>query len=92
MTSLFTPDEMPRVAKTLKTLETTIDTVVCADESQHVRNHSWDRLDNRKRVKQALRAAKHQAAQRVQQIVRHFAKFFVTDYGCKITGAASRPK
>jgi hypothetical protein len=61
MTSLFTPDEMPRVAKTLKTLETTIDTVVCADESQHVRNHSWDRLDNRKRVKQALRAAKHQA-------------------------------
>lgn len=60
MTSLFTPDEMPRVAKTLKTLETTIDTVVCADESQHVRNHSWDRLDNRKRVKQALRAAKHQ--------------------------------
>lgn len=38
MTSLFTPDEMPRVAKTLKTLETTIDTVVCADESQHVRN------------------------------------------------------
>lgn len=44
MTSLFTPDEMPRVAKTLKTLETTIDTVVCADESQHVRNHSWDRL------------------------------------------------
>ena len=37
-------------------------------------------------------AAKHQAAQRVQQIVRHFAKFFVTDYGCKITGAASRPK
>lgn len=61
MTSLFTPDEMPRVAKTLKTLEATIDTVVCADESQHVRNHSWDRLDNRKRVKQALRAAKHQA-------------------------------
>lgn len=61
MTSLFTPDEMPRVAKTLKTLETTIDTVVCADESQHVRNHSWDRLDSRKRVKQALRAAKHQA-------------------------------
>lgn len=61
MTSLFTPDEMPRVAKTLKTLETTIDTVVCADESQHVRNHSLDRLDNRKRVKQALRAAKHQA-------------------------------
>lgn len=61
MTSLFTPDEMPRVAKTLKILETTIDTVVCADESQHVRNHSWDRLDNRKRVKQALRAAKHQA-------------------------------
>jgi hypothetical protein len=61
MTSLFTPDEMPRVAKTLKTLETTIDTVVCADESQHVRNYSWDRLDNRKRVKQALRAAKHQA-------------------------------
>ena len=61
MPSLFTPDEMPRVAKTLKTLETTIDTVVCADESQHVRNHSWDRLDNRKRVKQALRAAKHQA-------------------------------
>lgn len=61
MTSLFTPDEMPRVAKTLKTLEMTIDTVVCADESQHVRNHSWDRLDNRKRVKQALRAAKHQA-------------------------------
>lgn len=60
MTSLFTPDEMPRVAKTLKTLETTIDTVVCADESQHVRNHSWDLLDNRKRVKQALRAAKHQ--------------------------------
>lgn len=60
MTSLFTPDEMPRVAKTLKTLETTIDTVVCADESQYVRNHSWDRLDNRKRVKQALRAAKHQ--------------------------------
>jgi hypothetical protein len=61
MTSLFTPDEMPRVAKTLKTLETTIDTVVCAGKSQHVRNHSWDRLDNRKRVKQALRAAKHQA-------------------------------
>lgn len=61
MTSLFTPDEMPRMAKTLKALETTIDTVVCADESQHVRNHSWDRLDNRKRVKQALRAAKHQA-------------------------------
>ena len=61
MTSLFTPDELPRMAKTLKTLETTIDTVVCADESQHVRNHSWDRLDNRKRVKQALRAAKHQA-------------------------------
>ena len=61
MTSLFTPDEMPRVAKTPKTLETTIDTVVCADESQHVRNHSWDRLDNRKRVKQALRAAKQQA-------------------------------
>ena len=61
MTSLFTPDEMPRVAKTLKTLEATIDTVVCADESQHVRNHSWDRLDNCKRVKQALRAAKHQA-------------------------------
>lgn len=60
MTSLFTPDELPRMAKTLKTLETTIDTVVCADESQHVRNHSWDRLDNRKRVKQALRAAKHQ--------------------------------
>ena len=61
MTSLFTPDELPRMAKTLKTLETTIDAIVCADESQHVRNHSWDRLDNRKRVKQALRAAKHQA-------------------------------
>lgn len=58
MTSLFTPDELPRMAKTL---ETTIDAIVCADESQHVRNHSWDRLDNRKRVKQALRAAKHQA-------------------------------
>lgn len=60
MTSLFTPDELPRMAKTLKTLETTIDAIVCADESQHVRNHSWDRLDNRKRVKQALRARAHE--------------------------------
>ena len=61
MTSLFTPDELPRMAKTLKTLETTIDAIVCADESQHVRNHVWDRAENRKHVKQALRAAKHQA-------------------------------
>lgn len=61
MTSLFTPDELPRMAKTLKTLETTIDAIVCADEIQHVRNHVWDRAENRKHVKQALRAAKHQA-------------------------------
>ena len=60
MTSLFTPDELPRIAKTLKTLETTIDAIVCAEESQHVRNRVWDCMENRKHVKQALRAAKKQ--------------------------------
>lgn len=61
MTSLFTPQEMPRMAKTISTLEATIDTIVCAEESQQLRQHIWDRTDNRKKVKQALRAAKHQA-------------------------------
>lgn len=60
MTSLFTPDELPRVSKTLNTLEATIDAIVCADENQHARKHVWDRLENRKVVKQALRAAKRQ--------------------------------
>lgn len=62
MTSLFTPDELPRMAKTLKTLETTIDAIVCADESQHVRNHVWDRAENRKHVKQAKAPGRFHAA------------------------------